>query len=164
MEPRIETISPKKVVGKCLRMTLKENRTRELWSSFMPVRKNISNAVGGELISMQVYEEGSGNVWNPETPFKKWAVAEVEDFSAIPQGMEAMEIPAGLYAVFLHKGAAQTGPEAFRFIFGTWLPASEYVLDTRPHFEVLGEKYRNDHPDSEEEIWIPIRKKPVGAN
>jgi AraC family transcriptional regulator len=30
-------------------------------------------------------------------------------------------------------------------------------LDQRPHVEVMGEKYKNNDPDSEEEIWIPIK-------
>lgn len=45
----------------------------------------------------------------------------------------------------------------FRYIFGTWLPASGYVLDDRPHFEVLGPGYRPDDPEAEEDIFIPIR-------
>ncbi|WP_339791455.1 GyrI-like domain-containing protein [uncultured Imperialibacter sp.] len=45
----------------------------------------------------------------------------------------------------------------FEYIFGTWLPASAYDLDDRPHFEVLGDNYKNNDPTSEEEIWIPIR-------
>jgi AraC family transcriptional regulator len=32
-------------------------------------------------------------------------------------------------------------------------------LDDRPHFEVLGEKYKNNDPTSEKEIWIPILPK-----
>jgi len=32
-------------------------------------------------------------------------------------------------------------------------------LDNRPHFEVLGEKYKNGDPESEEEIWIPVKEK-----
>jgi AraC family transcriptional regulator len=43
------------------------------------------------------------------------------------------------------------------YIFNTWLPQSNYQLAPRPHFEILGEKYKNNHPDSEEEIWIPIQ-------
>ena len=39
------------------------------------------------------------------------------------------------------------------------MPASEYILDKRPHFEILGEKYKNDDPASEEEVWIPVRLK-----
>ncbi len=54
-------------------------------------------------------------------------------------------------------GPASKGPETYRNIFETWLPASGYVLDNRPHFAVMGEKYRNEDPDSEEEIWIPIK-------
>jgi AraC family transcriptional regulator len=33
-------------------------------------------------------------------------------------------------------------------------------LAARPHMELLGEKYRNNDPHSEEEIWIPIEPKP----
>jgi AraC family transcriptional regulator len=39
------------------------------------------------------------------------------------------------------------------------LPNLGYTLDDRAHFEVLGEKYKNNDPLSEEEIWIPIKKK-----
>ncbi|MDP5096829.1 MAG: GyrI-like domain-containing protein [Flavobacterium sp.] len=39
------------------------------------------------------------------------------------------------------------------------MPNSEYQLDNRPHFEILGAKYKNNAPDSEEEIWIPIKRK-----
>jgi AraC family transcriptional regulator len=42
---------------------------------------------------------------------------------------------------------------------GTWLPGSDFVLDTRPHFEVLGDQYKNNDTTSEEEIWIPIKLK-----
>jgi AraC family transcriptional regulator len=34
---------------------------------------------------------------------------------------------------------------------------SKYLLDNRPHFETLGEKYKNEDPSSEEEVWIPIK-------
>ena len=78
----------------------------------------------------------------------------------VPDGMECFNLDGGLYAVFLHKGAAATGAKTFQYIFNTWLPASEYNIDTtRPHFELLGEKYKNNDPDSEEEIWIPVKLK-----
>jgi AraC family transcriptional regulator len=59
----------------------------------------------------------------------------------------------------LHKGAASTGQKIFQYIFETWLPNSGYLLDNRPHFEILGAKYKNEDPDSEEELWIPIKHK-----
>jgi AraC family transcriptional regulator len=65
-------------------------------------------------------------------------------------------IPGGLYAVFDYKGSS-TDSSIFQYIFETWLPNSDYELDNRPHFEVLGDKYKNNDPASEEEIWIPIK-------
>ncbi|MFT5513068.1 MAG: AraC family transcriptional regulator, partial [Bacteroidia bacterium] len=50
-------------------------------------------------------------------------------------------------------------PKTFGYIFGEWIPNSIYDIDSRPHFEILGDKYKNDHPNSEEEIWIPIKEK-----
>jgi AraC family transcriptional regulator len=73
--------------------------------------------------------------------------------------MESFELPGGLYAVFLYRGDARSASVFFQYIFGTWLPNSGYEPDDRPHFEVLGEKYKNNDPDSEEQIWIPIKYK-----
>ncbi len=73
--------------------------------------------------------------------------------------METIVTPTGLYAVFIHKGPASEGKKTYEFIFGVWLPESDYELDNRPHFAVMGEKYKNNAPDSEEELWIPIEKK-----
>ena len=90
--------------------------------------------------------------------FEKWAAVEVSDFNDVPTGMESYTIQGGLYAVFLHKGAA-TDLSTFEYIFKTWLPNSKYELDQREHFEVLGEKYKNNDPGSEEDIWIPVKAK-----
>jgi AraC family transcriptional regulator len=160
MGPRIETLSEKKLVGKRMKMSLSGDKTGELWKSFMQRRKEIKNNLTNELFSMQLYNESLNfENFNQDTVFEKWAAVEVSDFNNIPAGMESFTLTGGLYAVFLHRGAASTGPATFRYIFGTWLPNSEYSLDTRPHFEILGEKYKNEDPDSEENIWIPIRIK-----
>jgi AraC family transcriptional regulator len=60
----------------------------------------------------------------------------------------------------MHKGLWSEFPKTSQYIFGTWLPASPYEADTREHFEVMGEKYFGpDNPDSEEEIWVPVKAK-----
>lgn len=138
---------------------MSDNKTYDLWHSFMPGRTAIENPAGPDLYSMQVYDPAYFAAFNPDAEFDKWAAVEVTGFDAIPGGMEAVELEGGLYAVFLHTGGATTGAETFRYIFGTWLPNSNYSLDQRAHFEVLGEKYRNDDPLSEEEIWIPVKPK-----
>ena len=163
MEPRFEILTEKKLIGKRLTMTFVDNKTHELWKSFMPRRKEISNNLTAELISMQVYDKSFDfTSFNQNAAFEKWAAIEVANFDIVPNEMETYTLPGGLYAVFLHKGAASTGPKTFQFIFGEWLPNSNYSLDYRPHFEILGEKYKNEDPDSEEEIWIPIKPKSNG--
>jgi AraC family transcriptional regulator len=82
----------------------------------------------------------------------------VAEFSVIPDEMEAFKLKGGLYAVFHYIGSSMD-TRVFQYIFGTWLPASSYLLDDRPHFEILGDKYKNANPNSEEDIWIPIKPK-----
>ena len=76
-------------------------------------------------------------------------------FEKIPEDMESFSLSTGLYAVFEHKGMDTA---IFQQIFTEWLPNAPYILDHRPHFELLGEKYKNGDPNSEEQIWIPIRQ------
>lgn len=159
MKPRIEIISGKKLVGIRMTMTLSDNKTFELWRSFMPGRKEITNNIGNDLFSLQIYSTDYFTNFNPSKEFEKWAAMEVSDVANVPGEMESLILPAGMYAVFLHKGTASEGEKTFRYIFETWLTGSAYVLDNRPHFEILGEKYKNEHPDSEEEVWIPIKLK-----
>ena len=154
MQPKFVNIESKKFLGICLEMSLAENRTGELWRSFMPRLKEIETRVGSNLYSLQVYHEDYFQQFDPRREYEKWALAEVKNFSIIPDEMEPFELPGGLYAVFQHKGM---GTEIFQYIFSEWLPKSGYLLDNRPHFEILGEKYRQGSPDSEEEIWIPVK-------
>lgn len=159
MNPVFETISEKKLIGQRLKMSLSGNKTADLWRKFMPERDKIENRVGYDLISMQIYPDSYFSEFNPDTEFEKWAAAEVSDYGIIPDGMETYTIPAGLYAVFHYKGDPREGAKIFEYIFSTWLPASGYMLDNRPHFEVLGDKYKNNNPESEEEIKIPVKLK-----
>jgi len=157
LQPRIENLNPKKLIGIRVRMSLKNNKTFELWNSFVPRLKEITNRKSNERLSLQVYESPlSSN--NLTQEFEKWALVEVLNFEKVPQKMETFILESGLYAVFYYKGL-NTDHRIFRYIFNDWLPKSNYVVDKRPHFEILGEKYKNADPNSEEEIWIPIRKK-----
>ena len=162
VKPEIVTIAEKKLTGKRLSMTFADNKTNDLWKSFMPRRKEIQNNLNSDLISMQVYDKPFDFInFNPNAVFEKWAAVEVAGFDIVPDEMETFTLNSGLYAVFFYKGLS-TDTKIFQYIFGTWLPGSNFKLDDRPHFEILGEKYRNNDPDSEEEIWIPV--KPVNGN
>lgn len=158
MQPRIELLSEKKLVGKSLKMSLMNNKTAQLWQSFMPKRKMIKNIVGSDLISMQVYDKSLNfKDFNQHTEFTKYAMVETSKFENIPREMETRILEGGLYAVFVHKGMAKDFPKTSQYIFNEWLPKSAYELDQREHFEILGAKYNPTDNNSEEEVWIPIK-------
>ncbi len=158
MEPRIKTLKEKKLVGMKQRMSLTNNSTGKLWSEFAPRIHEIKNKVSNEKISMQVFDPSYYLSFNPNNEFVKWATLEVKEVENIPNKMESFILSGGLYAVFDYKGSSSDN-SIFQYIYMNWIPNSEYQLDNRPHFEVLGEKYRNNDPISEEEIWIPIKTK-----
>ena len=159
MTPRIETSIDKKLVGKSMRMSYANYRIGELWSSFMPRRKEITNNLTNDLISMVVYQPTHFANFKPTNEFERWAAVEVASFENVPEGMETFTLPSGLYAVFLYKETSTDISNFYQNIFTVWIPNSAYALDDRAHFEILGEKYKNNDPSSEEEIWIPIKMK-----
>jgi AraC family transcriptional regulator len=158
MQPKITTIPAKKLIGTSLTMSFANYRIAELWQNFMPRRKDIQYALNADLISMSLYAPNHFTKFSPQREFEKWACVEVIELSEVPDQLQTFTLPAGWYAVFDYQGTSGDN-SIYQYIFGTWLPASEYELDDRPHFEVLGEKYKNNDPASEEEIWVPIRAK-----
>lgn len=159
MIPRIETINEKKLVGKRMTMCYADYRIGELWGSFMPRRKEIKNNLTNDLISLVVYAPNHFIDFKPTNQFERWATVEVENFNIVPVELETYNLSSGLYAVFNYKGMSSGAAAFFQYIYSEWVPNSDYILDDRAHFEVLGEKYRNNDPSSEEEIWIPIKAK-----
>lgn len=109
---------------------------------------------------MQIYPPKYYQHFSPQNEFEKWATVEVEDFASVPDGMKSFVLPTGLYAVFDYQGASSDNA-IFQYIFSVWIPNSNYTVDDRPHFEVLGPNYKNNDPNSEEEIWIPIKNKTI---
>src|SRR5436309_2283099 len=123
-------------------MSFSKNRTNELWQAFMSQRNKIKNSIGTNLYSVEVYPPQFFARFDPEKEFDKWAAVEVTDFDAVPEGMETVTLSPGVYAVFTHQGTAAEGFKTYRYIFDTWLPASDFLLDDLPHFAIMGEKYR----------------------
>ena len=158
MNPRIEKLREKKLIGQNIKMSLSNNKTKQLWGQFAPKIKEIPNRVSADKISMQIYPPLYYKDFRPTNEFVKWATIEVKDFGEIPIGMKSFILKSGLYAVFVYKGSS-SNKSIFQYIFSEWLPNSEYLIDNRPHFEVLGSKYKNNDSSSEEEIWIPIKEK-----
>lgn len=157
-QPQLIVFPRTLLIGKKLTMSLTENKTQALWQSFMPLRNAIQNRMHDRLLSMQVYDNDYFTTFNPARTFDKYAVAEVSNVDSTPEGLDTFVLPEGLYAVFHYKGSSNN-PQIFNYIFGEWIPASDYTIDDRPHFEILDHRYKNNDPESEEEICIPVRKR-----
>jgi AraC family transcriptional regulator len=161
MQPRIEAIESKKLIGFCQKMSLAEDATAALWRRLMPRRFEIAHRATTSYISMRIYPKAGMSLpemFAPTTEFEKWAAVEVVDWDDVPDGMQRHSLCGGVYAVCVHRGPASEFASTMRYIFGTWLPASEYELDNREHFEVIPEGWSLARQDASEEIWVPIRR------
>ncbi len=156
MEPRIEHSCEKKLIGQRKTMSFANYSIALLWQGFMPRKNEIQNKSSEDLFSLVKYQPTHFTDFKPSNEFERWAAMEVSSFDQIPEGMESFVLPSGHYAVFSYQGLS-TDNTIFKYIFETWLPNSGYELDDRPHFERLGKKYKNNDPNSEEEIWIPVK-------
>lgn len=160
IESRLETLNETKLVGKKINMSFVNNKTIELWRSFSPRRNEIKNPLNSDLYSVEIYPDTIFfEKFDPTKEFEKWAAIAVRDFGTIPDRMDKLIIPDGQYVVFHYRGKPSEAQKTLRFIYGKWLPNSEYKIDNRPYFALMGEKYKGESPDSEEEFWIPIQKK-----
>ena len=155
MESRIELLKAKKLVGICMKMSLSNNKTSELWQQFMHRRSEVKNRLTAEFISMQKYPVN----WNfsQDTLFEKWATVEVSSFTDVPANMGTYVLQGGKYAIFIHHGPASAAAKTMKYIFGQWLPKFEYRLADREHFEILPGDYNPVDPNASEEIWVPIK-------
>jgi AraC family transcriptional regulator len=160
MIPSIKNIGEKKLIGHHLPMSIANDSTSELWRGFMPKRMHITPALSNDLFCVQAYDVAFDvESFNSHVTFQKWAAVEVNDFMNIPVGMETFTLPSGLYAVFLYVGAPSAFYKTAEYIFREWLRQSPFVLDSRPHFQVMGEDYKGEDPSSQEYIYIPVKPK-----
>lgn len=148
------------LVGKRLMMSWMNDRNAELYRQFMPQRHSILHRINNTVFSVQCYSKSIETYFQqPGLEFEKWAAVAVTDSSALPQEMEVLQILAGEYLTFIYRGTVMEYPATARYVFGEWLPASEYIVDDRPHFEIIPEGYRPDDPNAEEEVYIPVKRK-----
>lgn len=152
----VERVPEKYLVGLKKRTAMHPEAIFDLWSQLMPQLKFINARATDELIALQDYSTSNPN--DPTADFDMWALAEVHTFESQPKNFLNYKIPEGDYAVFLLKGT-DVG-KLMAYIMGEWLPKSKYQLDASgPHFQVMGKAYKNNHPDSEEDFYIPVKPK-----
>ena len=153
MTPRIQTLPATMLVGKKSITSFANNNTYKLWQSFSPRKIEIEHSINNDNYAVEIYPTTTFfQNFDPTSQFEKWAAIAVSKIEEIPKGMQSLTIPEGLYAVFPYKGKPSEAMKTFRYIYSEWLPNSEYEIDSRPYFALMGDKYKGEHLESEEEF------------
>lgn len=162
MEPVIKDIKEMKIVGMEKTTTLNTSYIDipKLWEEFCSRMHEIEN-----IADKKVYYEirkpdmnFSMDDFSETSEFTEIAGLEVTSVVEIPEGMINVNIPAGKYAVFTHKGSPINLRQTYEYIWGTWLPNSKFEADLRFDFELYGERFKGmEDPESEVDIHIPIK-------
>ncbi len=134
-------------------MSLSQNKTPELWRSFMQTCAANAYSPLKPLVSLQVYQS-PGDFQSYEAVFTKWAGFFAASDLNVPAFLKSLDIEGGQYAVFDYNGGPANAMHFFSEVFTSVLPRAGYRPDFRPHFEKLHENYREN---LQEEIWIPIQ-------
>lgn len=127
-----------------------------LWGRFGARMNRITNKKGfcayGLCIEPDDYEETG--------KFQYIAALEVESLDTIPLEMVGKVLPAADYAVFTHKGPVTGLRETYEKIYGTWIAETDMEVIKGYDFELYDDRFKTpDDPESEIDIYIPIRKK-----
>lgn len=81
---------------------------------------------------------------------------EVTSYEGMEPNFGCFEIPAGKYAAFKVNSAPELGQNTWKYIYGTWLPNSNYDRREGPDFEVTD--VMNSLPGKiNMTVYIPIR-------
>ncbi|WP_167278637.1 AraC family transcriptional regulator [Paenibacillus lupini] len=80
---------------------------------------------------------------------------EVTAFAEVEEGFACFELPAGKYAAFRNSSMPELGQNTWKYIYGTWLPNSNYERGEGPDFEVTD--VMNSTPEKiSMTVYIPI--------
>ncbi|MFF2224648.1 GyrI-like domain-containing protein [Streptomyces globisporus] len=74
-----------------------------------------------------------------------------------PEDLDALDVPAGTWAVFESEGAfPQALQHLWRDVFTQWFPSNPYA--SRPGPEILRVRLTEDGKRAEAELWIPVER------
>lgn len=160
MQPIIKFVDEKKVVGmgtKFISILSPDNNQTvipALWCQYLPRSQEIKSRIS--YADLGVCFEPGGEKSHPDECFYV-AGTEVKNADEVPEGMMAMTIPAGQYAVFTHKGSIDKLGFTMKYIYGSWLPKSGHKLRDAPDMEIYDQRFKPASEDSELDVYIPIQ-------
>ncbi len=161
VHPKVVELPDLKAAGMRGQTTLRNNVVPQLWGRFMSVVDQVPHQKPGGMglgICEASGENYSLSVMNDDALFTEVVGVEVDSFDGLPDLFVPKTVKGGRYAVFTHRGSLAMLRKTFDYIWGTWVFNTKEVLDEREDFESYDERFLGfDHPDSEMDIYIPIK-------
>ncbi|MCC7530485.1 MAG: AraC family transcriptional regulator [Candidatus Melainabacteria bacterium] len=156
MQPEIVEHDEELVIG--MGSSFAENpfwQINKLWDKFSKRENEIPNLSGNYALGVCMPKHQDIPVKEGDT-FVYIAGRPVSTLDEVPEGMVAVKIPRRKYAKFTHKGALTNLPHTVNYIWGTWLPKSEYKHSNSPDFELYDERFDVKSLSGEIDIFVPI--------
>jgi len=128
-----------------------------LWEAFCDRMKDVPARVGKESYGI-IYGRDEKERAHPHELQYIAAVA-VHSAENPPAGMSSRTIPAGKFAVFIHRGPIHKISATCYEIYRVWLPQSAWQHSGIADVEVYDERFDCESETSEMEYWISIEPK-----
>lgn len=122
----------------------------QLWGAFVARLPEIPNRVPGVCYGVVRQEKADSD------RLEYHAAIAVTNASTLPHGMVSLEVPAGTYARFEHRGPAPRIDHTVSYAYATWLAQSRYRHTYAPDLEIYGAAYHPTNDDSVFHYAIPI--------
>lgn len=81
---------------------------------------------------------------------------EVTDAKDFLEGMHPVVLPSGTYACFENRTLSENNSSLMDYIYGIWLPSSDYTRGQGFDFEVFDHRYVAGDPNSVSKFHVPV--------
>lgn len=150
MKPKIVEREGFAVVGMRYHGKNENNEIPQMWGAFGPRMKEIKYVANPSVCY------GISDNMDPATgKFDYIAGLEVSRAEDLPEGIVRWKIPGGRYAVFTTT-LPKVG-ETFMYAYKTWMAESGCEATGGPDFELYDEDFDPQDPNSQFEVYIPIK-------
>lgn len=121
-----------------------------LWQAFLSRLPDIAGRIPGVCYGVVRQERADSE------RLEYHAAIAVSSFDAVPEGLVTLEVPAGTYARFEHRGPARLVDHTVSYAYAGWLPQSGRRHTYAPDLEIYGAGYHATRDDSVLHYAIPI--------
>jgi AraC family transcriptional regulator len=122
----------------------------QLWEKFIPHIGKVPGQKDDVTYGICCNPDGKGG-------FEYIAGVEISKLDDLPEHYRWIEVQPQYYAVFEHKGPLDALPQAFQYIWKSWLPQSGREAADAPEFERYSADFNPETGEGVLEIWLPLK-------